>query len=412
MKVILFEDNTHNHFYPLSLTRPLWELRYGCFSIRERWEIFLEKNSSYFKSKDFEFIYYTREYLKDYYQEKHSIQNINTEISQGDSEEVIFINARLITHDIIFKLEKEIVHCKDGIPLFAWINTETKDLINPEQWLLENNDFEKKENISLETIDYIWDLIHINPEKINEDFQYFKSGFTQTVEICGPKDQIYIHPGAVIDSFVVLDTRSGPIMIEENAHIRSFSNIEGPCYIGKNTMILGAKVREGCSIGETCRIGGEVEEAIFHGFSNKYHEGFIGHAYIGEWVNLGALTTNSDLKNDYTTIKTYIPKKKKETGLKKVGSFIGDFSKTSIGTLMITGNSVGVGCMLVHDGSIAPKHIPSFKWWIKNRFFNGTVIDDFLATCAIVCERRKIKFTEKYKQLVKYVYKNIDELIS
>ena len=101
---------------------------------------------------------------------------------------------------------------------------------------------------------------------------------------------------------VVIDAEHGPVYLDEGAEIHPFTRIEGPCYVGKKSILLGAKCREGNSIGPFCRIGGEVEESIIQGYSNKYHDGFLGHAYVGEWVNLGALTTNSDLKNDYSTV--------------------------------------------------------------------------------------------------------------
>ena len=105
---------------------------------------------------------------------------------------------------------------------------------------------------------------------------------------------------------VVIDAEHGPVYIDEDVEVHPFTRIEGPCYVGKKSILLGAKCREGNSIGPICRVGGEVEESIIQGYSNKYHDGFLGHAYVGEWVNLGALTTNSDLKNDYSTVSVIL----------------------------------------------------------------------------------------------------------
>ena len=141
---------------------------------------------------------------------------------------------------------------------------------------------------------------------------------------------------------VVIDAEHGPVYIDEGAEIHPFTRIEGPCYVGKKSILLGAKCREGNSIGPMCRVGGEVEESIIHGYSNKYHDGFLGHAYVGEWVNLGALTTNSDLKNDYSSVSVMLDGHTPiDTGSTKVGSLIGDHTKTSIGTLLNTGAYVG-----------------------------------------------------------------------
>ena len=144
-----------------------------------------------------------------------------------------------------------------------------------------------------------------------------------------------------------------------------------------------------------CRIGGEVEESIIQGYSNKYHDGFLGHAYVGQWVNLGALTTNSDLKNDYSDVKitldghTQLP-----TGSTKVGALIGDHTKTSIGTLLNTGTYVGAMTLLVTSGKLLPKFIPSFAWYLNDTISQGTGKAPLYATARMAMERRKCSWTE------------------
>ena len=153
---------------------------------------------------------------------------------------------------------------------------------------------------------YTWDLVLANPAQLTNDFAAAgRSGIEGTVEEPSHPRQandVYIAPGVMVHPMVVIDAEHGPVYIDEGAEIHPFTRIEGPCYIGRKSILLGAKCREGNSIGPMCRVGGEVEESIIHGYSNKYHDGFLGHAYVGEWVNLGALTTNSDLKNDYSSV--------------------------------------------------------------------------------------------------------------
>ena len=121
-----------------------------------------------------------------------------------------------------------------------------------------------------------------------------------------------------------------------------------------------------------CRVGGEVEESIIHGYSNKYHDGFLGHAYVGEWVNLGALTTNSDLKNDYSSVSVVLDGKTPvSTGSTKVGALIGDHTKTSIGTLLNTGAYVGAMALIATNGKLLPKFIPSFAWFLEGAVTKG-----------------------------------------
>ena len=131
-----------------------------------------------------------------------------------------------------------------------------------------------------------------------------------------------------------IDARQGPVLIDRGAVIHSFSRIEGPCYIGPQTWIMGAKIRAGTTLGPQCRIGGEVECAIVQGHAKKYHDGFLGHSYIGEWVNLAAATQSSDLRNDYGTIKVTVNGQRMSTGRTKVGSFIGDHTKSGLGVLL------------------------------------------------------------------------------
>ncbi len=211
--------------------------------------------------------------------------------------------------------------------------------------------------------------------------------------------------GAKIHPMVVLDAEHGPIYIDEDAEIQPFSRIEGPCYIGRNSILLGAKCREGNSIGPCCRIGGEVEESIIQGYSNKYHDGFLGHAYVGQWVNLGALTTNSDLKNDYSEVKiTLDGRTQLSTGSTKVGALIGDHAKTSIGTLLNTGTCVGAMSVLVAGGRLLPKFIPSFTWYLNDAITHGMGKESLYATACTAMGRRKCSWTEADEAMWNTVY--------
>ena len=204
---------------------------------------------------------------------------------------------------------------------------------------------------------------------------------------------------------VVLDAENGPIYIGAGAEIHPFTRIEGPCYIGPGSVLFGAKCRAGNSIGPMCRIGGEIEGTIIQGHSNKYHDGFLGHAYVGQWVNLGALTTNSDLKNDYSEVKisldgrTQIP-----TGSNKVGALIGDHARTSIGTLLNTGAFVGAMTVLVAGGRLMPKFIPSFTWYFNNALGHGGGKQPLYATARTAMSRRGCQWTDHDEAMWDAVY--------
>jgi UDP-N-acetylglucosamine diphosphorylase/glucosamine-1-phosphate N-acetyltransferase len=189
---------------------------------------------------------------------------------------------------------------------------------------------------------------------------------------------------------VTIDAEHGPVYIDEEVQIQPFSRVEGPCYIGKKSILLGAKCREGNSIGPCCRVGGEVEESIIHGYSNKYHDGFLGHAYVGEWVNLGALTTNSDLKNDYSSVSVMLDGRQTiDTGSTKVGSLIGDHTKTSIGTLLNTGSYLGAMAIIMATGKPLPKYIPSFAWFVEGIVTKGFGKSSLYQTAKTAMGRRK-----------------------
>jgi UDP-N-acetylglucosamine diphosphorylase/glucosamine-1-phosphate N-acetyltransferase len=193
---------------------------------------------------------------------------------------------------------------------------------------------------------------------------------------------------------VVIDAEHGPVYLDEGVEVHPFTRIEGPCYVGKKSILLGAKCREGNSIGPMCRIGGEVEESIIHGFSNKYHDGFLGHAYVGEWVNLGALTTNSDLKNDYGDVEVILDGRTPiKTGSVKVGALIGDHTKTSIGTLLNSGAYVGAMALIMTTGKPLQKFIPDFAWLIEGIVTKGFGKGKLYETAKIAMSRRKKEWT-------------------
>ncbi len=408
---VIFEDELHANFYPLSLTRPLWDLRCGAFSFRERWEHLIRarfgKNSHIF--------FFTREHLVPWYRSRYPDCEVNNHGVFYQFSEIQFINATSYHLTSSLECKKESVLYLQNQPVTARISSKKLNRsMESVPAMIRNSSvraFEPHgddETAHLGKASYIWDLVSLNGRLLSADFSFFGASgerkVPDTVTILGDRDQIYLGEGVEMEPFSVLDARKGPIMIDDGALICAFSRIEGPCYIGKNARILGAKIREGCSIGEKCRIGGEVEESIFHGNTNKYHDGFIGHSYIGEWVNMGAMTTNSDLKNNYRDVKVYIPEVRKSTKSNKMGCFIGDHVKTSIGTLINTGCSVGTGAMLVNSGSLTPYHIPPFAWYIHGNIEERTWLDDFIATAGLMMSRRDVAIGDEYASMLRELY--------
>ncbi len=412
MNIVVFEDGEYNRFYPLSLMRPVWELRFGCFSVRERIEHSVQVNRAIFKHSDI--YYFTRDYLAPYFRTRADTIRINDYSFLDSAKTTLFINARVLPSRRFLDTDRDIVYTYQGIPMLAILKGSSLERFQDmgkgdiAEYLGSGCDFSVEERDDIQRVDYIWDLVNRNGEMIVQDFSFIKQqrsvNRNNAVTIIGEAEQVYIADGVRIDPFVCFDVTEGPVIVEEGTVIKSFSSIEGPCFIGRKCHILGARIRKNCSFGDNCRIGGEVEESIFHGFSNKYHEGFIGHSYIGEWVNLGALTTTSDLKNNYTPVKSYIPDRRINTENLKVGCFIGDFTKTSIGMLINTGSSIGIGCMLVHAGKVTPSHIPSFAWYINDEITDRGGFDLFLKTCERIMSRRGVALEEQFADLLGEVY--------
>ena len=405
MKICVFEDKDYSKLYPLTYLRAAFELRCGHTSI-------LEKIKRKFDGEPF--CYFVREELKQCL--KVRLQNELVNELDALRDDLIIINGKwLVTGtDDLQKDGEDEVGISGETLVYARVKAETvRKYLKDDFWKfsesLKSNIPNRKE-ISSGLISFPWDLISGNAGAIKDDFDMLpRSGilgeFSPQAAIYGDEDRVYAAKSAKVHPFVVLDTSGGPIIIDEGVIIYPFTRIEGPACIGKDSQIFGAKVREGTSIGPVCRVGGEVEESILHGYSNKFHDGFLGHSYVCEWVNLGALTTNSDLKNDYSNVQVYINGELTDTNQTKVGCFIGDHTKTSIGTFFNTGTIVGVMSNLVGSGGVLPKLTPSFVWFVNNKALKGYGFRMSVKTAEVAMSRRDKKLTEDDRKLLEYTYR-------
>lgn len=211
-----------------------------------------------------------------------------------------------------------------------------------------------------------WELVDRNGEEIARDFELncdpdAAGRHPAGVALVGPADRLFIHPTAKLDPHVVADTTGGPVVIGAGAVVTAFTRLEGPCAVGAHTHLHAAQVRAGTSFGPHCRIGGEVEASVVLGYTNKYHEGFLGHSYVGEWVNLAAGTSTGDLRCDYGPVRVPVNGEEVSTGRTKVGSVIGDHAKTGLGVLLNCGTSLGVFAQVLPTGTFAPRAVPAFR---------------------------------------------------
>ena len=258
---------------------------------------------------------------------------------------------------------------------------------------------------SVISIKYLWEIFDILNQSIGLDFSLMntsKQGNIHPSCIFIKDENIIINDKAIVSAGVVLDASEGPIIIDSNSFIDIGSLIKGPVYIGTNTKINpGTKLNGSVSIGSFCKIGGEVEDSVIQGFSNKQHDGFLGHSYIGEWVNLGANTNTSDLKNNYSKVKVFTKKDDFiDTNKMFIGSIIGDFTRTAIGTKLNTGTYIGVGSNLFDDG-FQDKFVPSFSWGKNDRIG----LNRFIKSIDKAMNRRNCKMPDTLKNRIIAIYK-------
>jgi UDP-N-acetylglucosamine diphosphorylase/glucosamine-1-phosphate N-acetyltransferase len=403
MKLILVDvSDKRSNFYPLSLSRPIWELRIGMSTLAHKLLARLGASDA---------ACFVPPYMADSYKAKTAWKVNDLSVLNGD--DLLLVNPALKADGLKIRASgpSEVCVNEAGEWLYVYVAKAAglpTDCV--ESFLAAAMSKFPKSTANFPTWNYTWDLVLQNPEAIRHEFAAAgKSGIEGSVEqpnaIRGSSKDVFVAKGALVHPLVVLDAANGPIFIDEGAEIHPFTRIEGPCYIGKKSILLGAKCREGMSIGPMCRVGGEVEESIIHGHSNKYHDGFLGHAYVGEWVNLGAFTTNSDLKNDYSSVSVMLDGKNAiDTGSTKVGALIGDHTKTSIGTLFNTGACVGAMCLIMATGKPLAKFIPSFAWLLDGLVTKGFGKGKLYETAKMAMSRRKCQWTDVEQAMWDAIY--------
>ncbi len=419
-KLFIFEDDKFGNFYPLTYNRPVYELLCGILKFREKIPLYFP---------DCEVNLLGRDFLAPVLAEKTKNCGIKVnDFGVNDSDEIFLVNGRILPDEtfksqipqeekILFQQENFVLGKVGGNKFKSKLEIFKHLYSSPKLKQLKET-FVVKE-VQLNLVSYLWEIVGQseaatkNALEIKQDFErlqpgldfknMFKHNQVDGQAVIYDLEKVYIGKKAEIEAFCLLNAQKGPIYIDDGARILAHSRIEGPCFIGKDSQIVGGKIREGCSIGPQSRVGGELEETVFLGYSNKYHEGFMGHSYLGEWVNLGSGTHNSDLKNNYSCVKVSLGGKEIDTKLSKVGSFIGDHVKTGIGTLLNTGISIGLGSNLFGGGIFAQKLIPAFVWG-DNQTLQQYQWEKFIETAKIVMERRKAALSPVEVNLLEKLY--------
>lgn len=275
--------------------------------------------------------------------------------------------------------------------------------------IIKKNNIEKVDSSEARLLSFPWQLIEFNPAVIVDDFDSlpFRGLSEESVVYPGVQiineENVVIGDGAIVKSGVVLDATDGPIVIGDRTTVMPNASIVGPVSVGADCIVkAGAKVLEGTSTGNVCKIGGEIHGTIFGSYANKQHDGFIGHSYVGEWVNIGAASNNSDLKNNYSSIRMWNAGALKETGRQFLGLLMGDHTKTGINTIFNTGTVVGFNCN-VYSSEMPHGFIPSYSWG------HGLEMTEYdpergMQTAEIVMERRNVKFEAAHRQIFEKIW--------
>lgn len=385
MKLFIFDDVRAGGWAPFALTRPISELRYGSWLLRER----LERAAGTTASG----LLPGRSWLDDFSEEGTPPVMAPAELPTGESR--ILLSSRFVP-DGPLGLDAEAgssarITCR-GRVVGCLLPPGAADPDSPA--LAEPDALPGDADVAVEgeVLDDPWDLVSGLADRLRRDLrerarESGSSALPEGVERVGT-DPVLLGPGVRLEPGVVLDTRNGPVRLDRDVEVLAGARLEGPLHAGRGSRLLGGPLSV-VAAGPVSYLRGEVEESVVLGHANKAHDGFLGHSLVGRWVNLGALTTNSDLKNNYGPVRMGGPDGLRETGLRKLGCFLGDHAKTAIGTLLGTGTVVGAGANVFGEGT-PPRWIPPFAWGLGDDPIRYRR-EEFLETALHVMRRRDVE---------------------
>ena len=403
MRIAFFDDAATADLRPLTWLRPACELVCGQMSLRER--VFRTLNVTAWGAM-------LRDDLAETYRETHPEAHVNDLRWLAEAPTLLLNGRWLADSSALRHIEIDDAGVIDGQLAHVVVDPVEVPLLSNgsvEDGLYQIARLRSRVTAGGALLRYPWDLVDRNAAQLARDFADVPRGlsarFDDTrVAIVGPPEQVWVDPSAQVDPFVVLDARNGPVTVEAGVVLQPFTRLEGPCHVGRGSQLFRASVRGGTTIGPVCRVGGEVEASLLHGHVNKYHDGFLGHSYVCPWVNLGALSTNSDLKNDYSKVKVPLHGEPIDSGLTKVGCFLGDHTRTALGSLFNTGTSVGVMSMILPGGELLPRYIPSFASVWHGKLAEGFSLERLFAAAAVAMERRNCELTSAQQRLLRHLH--------
>jgi UDP-N-acetylglucosamine diphosphorylase/glucosamine-1-phosphate N-acetyltransferase len=411
--ILLFETDIRDNFYPFSIMHPVWELRSGALRIFEKYQKQFPQKRLMFQGRNLT----TKSFF-----ERFGLEDLEIK-----KEDVLIINGAIIPYAAFWDgLEKKYDEfCREageersvvfnymGYPIAGLIlakdqvnvgNSDKKFLpriLSDFRGAIEQVDLDEARGLG-----WLWDVLENVGADIEDDFRYFENhfDFAASNAFFINEEKIKIGKNCEMAPGVVIDASDGPVIIGNNTKIMAQATLIGPCSVGNDCIIkVGAKIYENTSIGEVCKVGGEIENSVIQSYSNKQHDGFLGHSFLSEWVNLGADTNTSDLKNTYGDIRVQIERRKMNSGRMFLGLLCGDHSKSGINTMYTTGTIAGI-CGLHIGGDFLPKYMNSFTWGGAEDAALYE-LDKALEVAGKVMQRRGKSLTETEHELLKEEFK-------
>ena len=378
LHLLLHDNGLHLRFAPLTLTRPLGDVRVGVLTNKERWERWIPEATVSF---------ITESYLQKKFPELHG-------------QEEVEINAAVIPTEAIAAAVVSLQADQILMGENTWIARRGK--------ATEKIQFTDQQPIVLEQR---WDLFQRNDEVLVADYFFLTAGresqeLSDTNTVIGNPDWIFLEEGASVEG-AFLNTTNGPIYIGKDAEVMEGSLIRGPFALCEHAGVkMGAKIYGATTIGPHCKVGGEISNCVFQAYSNKGHDGFLGNSLVGEWCNFGADSNTSNLKNNYSLIRSWSYEKGEEveTGLQFMGVCMGDHSKTAINTMLNTATVVGVSCN-IFGGGFPKKFIPSFTWGAceSSELFDLAKAKE---AASAMMSRRQVEFTDGDHAIFDQLFRN------
>ncbi|MCP4589634.1 MAG: hypothetical protein GY842_02710 [bacterium] len=402
-RVYLFEDHRYAGFCPLIYWRTVFELLCGRRTLMDRIAYCLKEPIA---------CLWTREWMAGL-AAQHCQMPVNNPAESG----TVLINGRWLADGPLEHQAAPFVgRCGDDVVYVACDDALAAKL-SPEVMLDEDRAREVLDGLPCEDVEarmvrYPWDLLARNSELLEDDWMSCAHGIEGTISssaIIVDLARVSVGHGAVIKPTACLDATTGPVHISYNATVESHVTIQGPAYIGPCSVVKPhTYLYGGTSVGPFCKVGGEIDGSIFCGYSNKQHEGFLGHSYLGSWVNIGADTANSDLKNTYGTVRMRIGRETLDTGQRFLGTVIGDHSKIGISQAIPTGASIGFA-VNTFTSSILPTFLPSLSWLTDDGMATGDP-QRLLETARTVMGRRNVALCSNVEGLFSRIRELTQEL--